>query len=131
LIDLANVSLEIDDEYVAGFITKLPAGDLTPYRQFRCVPPGHAVIVESERFRTQRFWKPDPSRIIRYKSDSEYETQFRELFTESVSCRLRTDRPAWAELSGGLDSSPIVCVESRSGMEQRSLLRAKWNGFAD
>ena len=110
LIDFARVSLEIDDEYVAGFITKLPAGDLTPYRQFRCVAPGHVVIVESQRIRTQRFWKPEPGRRIRYKSDSEYEMQFRELFTESVSCRLRTDRPVWAELSGGLDSSPIVCV---------------------
>ena len=110
LIDLASVSLEIDDEYVAGFITKLPAGDLTPYRQFRCVPPGHVVIVESQRLLTQRFWKPDPGRSIRYKSDSEYEIQFRELFTEAVRCRLRSDGPVWAELSGGLDSSPIVCV---------------------
>lgn len=110
LIDLTSISLEIDDEYVAGFVTKLPAGDLTPYRQFQCVPPGHVVIVESQRIRTQRFWKPEPGRSITYKSDSEYEMQFRELFTESVSCRLRTDQPVWAELSGGLDSSPIVCV---------------------
>src|SRR5215813_12554626 len=60
LIDVAGVSLEIDDEYVAGFLTKLPGRDLTPYRQFRCVPPGHALIVERGQSKTQRFWKPEP-----------------------------------------------------------------------
>jgi asparagine synthase (glutamine-hydrolysing) len=119
LIDLTNVSLEIDDEYVAGFITKLPAGDLTPYRQFQCVPPGHALIVEPGRCRTRRFWQPEPGRSIRYKSDSEYEMRFRDLFTESVSCRLRTDGPVWAELSGGLDSSPIVCVSEELLRQER------------
>ena len=36
--------------------------------------------------------------------------QFRDLFREAVRCRLRVEGPAWAELSGGMDSSSIVCM---------------------
>jgi asparagine synthase (glutamine-hydrolysing) len=113
LIEMARVSMAIDDEYVAGFVTKLPTGGLTPYRHFKSVPPGHAVIIEKDQCRTSRFWQPNPGRETRYKSDSEYEEHFRYLFTESVCCRLRAEGSVWAELSGGLDSSPIVCVANQ------------------
>jgi len=110
LIDVVGTSRELDDEYIAGFLTKLPEGGLTPYRQFKSVPPGHSVIIERGQCRIQSFWQPDVLARIRYRSDREYEEHFSDLFRESVRCRLRTDGPAWAELSGGMDSSPIVCV---------------------
>ena len=44
------------------------------------------------------------------KTDAEYEHHFREVFRESLRRRLRADSPVLAELSGGLDSSSIVCV---------------------
>jgi len=110
LIDVVGIPLKLDDEYIAGFLTKLPEGGVTPYRHFKSVPPGHSVIIERGRCRVQSFWQPDPSASIRYKSDREYEEHFCDVFRESMRCRLRTDGPAWAELSGGMDSSPIVCV---------------------
>src|SRR6202035_132686 len=47
---------------------------------------------------------------IHYRSDAEYEEHFRFCFTESVKRRLRSDSPVLAELSGGMDSSSIVCM---------------------
>ncbi|HOV68299.1 MAG TPA: asparagine synthase (glutamine-hydrolyzing), partial [Methanoregulaceae archaeon] len=64
---------------------------------------------------------PDPLPVYRWykytfepdRSRREYEeacARFRELFTDSVRLRLRADVPLGSCLSGGLDSSSIVCV---------------------
>ena len=47
---------------------------------------------------------------IRYRSDDEYAEHYRELLAEVVRSRLRTTRPVGSTLSGGLDSSSVVCT---------------------
>jgi len=44
------------------------------------------------------------------ESEEEYAKAFREIFEEAVRCRLRSNFPIGFELSGGLDSSSIVCM---------------------
>jgi asparagine synthase (glutamine-hydrolysing) len=110
LLDLAGIPLEINDEYVAGFLTNFPEPGLTPYKNVDGVPPAHAVVIKEGKVRVCRFWGIDPNHEIRYKTDAEYEEHFRHLFREAVSCRLRVDGPVWSELSGGMDSSSIVCM---------------------
>jgi asparagine synthase (glutamine-hydrolysing) len=58
----------------------------------------------------ERYWRFHPKSRIRYKTDAEYEEHFRRVFRQSVQRRLRSDSPILAELSGGLDSSSIVCM---------------------
>ena len=110
LLGVADIPLEINDEYVAGFFTNLPEPGLTPYRNIHGVPPAHSVIISDGAVRTRRFWGLDPDREVRYRSDSEYEEHFRHVFRDAVRCRLRVDGPVWSELSGGMDSSSIVCT---------------------
>lgn len=57
-----------------------------------------------------QYWHFDPEKRITLKSDAEYEEHFRHLFFQSVKRRLRADAPVVAGLSGGRDSSAIVCV---------------------
>ena len=57
-----------------------------------------------------KFWDFDPSKKIRYRTDAEYEEHFRTVFAKAVQCKLRSDKPVLAELSGGRDSSSNVCM---------------------
>jgi asparagine synthase (glutamine-hydrolysing) len=110
LLDLVQINLEINEEYIAEYIVHFPQPNQTPYKNIYGVLPAHTVIANNRTVQLRRFWGLNPGREIRYKTDTEYEEHFRHLFREAVRCRLRSDRPVWAELSGGLDSSTIVCM---------------------
>jgi len=101
---------EIDEEFVALFLTQGYAAGHTPYRGIYPVPPGHAVICPHGTAGTRAFWELPTHRQIRYADDREDEEQLRILFRDSVAARSRTAGPVCAELSGGLDSSSIVCM---------------------
>lgn len=110
LILLAGDKFHIDDDYIAGYFAHSPDADRTPYREIREVPPGQFVRIRYGKASVERYWRFSPKSRIRYKKDTEYEEHFRYVFRQSVRRRLRSDSPVLAELSGGLDSSSIVCM---------------------
>jgi len=110
LLDFAGIELEVNDEYVAGYLTNGPAPELTPYKDIHAVHPGYTLDVRDGRLKAQRYWGLDSNLEIRYRTDGEYEEHFRHLFREAVRRRLRVDGPVWGSLSGGLDSSAIICM---------------------
>jgi asparagine synthase (glutamine-hydrolysing) len=111
LVLLSGDKFHIDDDYIAGYFAHDPDAHLTPYREIREVPPGHFVRIRKNGIASvERYWRFSPKSRIRYKTDAEYEEHFRHVFRQSVQRRLRSDSPVLAELSGGLDSSSIVCM---------------------
>jgi asparagine synthase (glutamine-hydrolysing) len=111
LVLLSDDKLHIDDDYIGGYFANEPDARLTPYQEIREVPPGEYVHVRSDgKVSIHRYWSFSPSSRILYKTDQEYEEHFRHVFRQSVRRRLRSDSPILAELSGGLDSSSIVCM---------------------
>jgi asparagine synthase (glutamine-hydrolysing) len=100
----------LNEEYIAGYFSLFPATHLTPYLGIASVPPCTFVRIEPGREATHQYWDFDPGKRIRYRSDGEYQDHFRTVFREAVRRRLRSARPVLAELSGGMDSSSIVCV---------------------
>jgi asparagine synthase (glutamine-hydrolysing) len=113
LLSLTSRSFELDEEYVAGYLTLTEEPSRTPYGEIVSVNPGCVVIIAQDHVRTLRYWSPEPKRAIRYRSDAEYEEHFRELFSDSLRCRLQARGVVTCELSGGLDSSSIVCLADR------------------
>jgi len=103
-------ALKLDEEYIAGWLASFPATDRTPYTNIRALPPACYLLVRNGASTISRYWDFDPGKRIRYRSDSEYEEHFRVAFTDSVRRRLRSNGPVVAELSGGMDSSSIVCI---------------------
>lgn len=85
----------------------------TPYRGVARLNPGHLLIAENGRVRTERYWAWRAANRNR-KADSEaYVEQFRETFTEAVQTRIRGSGRVWSDLSGGLDSSSIVSIAAQ------------------
>jgi len=101
---------EIDEDFVADFLTFPKASERTPYQEIRSVPPGCALVAGRTGEELYRFWDFRPGRQIEHAGDAECEERFRELFREAVRVRLRAEGTVCAELSGGLDSSSIVCM---------------------
>jgi asparagine synthase (glutamine-hydrolysing) len=110
LVLFSEETLTLDEEYIAGCLSLFPAVHLTPYSGIRSVPPSSFARIGAGRATVERYWDFDPAKKIRYASDREYEEHFCSVFAESVRRRLRADAPVLAELSGGIDSSSIVCV---------------------
>lgn len=110
LVLFAGNTFSICEEYIAGWFSYFPAAHLTPYVEIRAVPPGSSVLLRPGKHIVRKYWDFDPAKKIRYCTDAEYEEHFRTVFATAVQRRLRSDRPIVAELSGGMDSSSIVCV---------------------
>jgi asparagine synthase (glutamine-hydrolysing) len=110
LVLFANHCFELDEEYIAGWLSSFPAPHVTPYVGICSVPPSSFVRFKKGTKQITKYWDFDPSRRIRYRTDAEYEEHFRTVFATSVRRCVRSDSPILAELSGGMDSSSIVCM---------------------
>lgn len=111
LLAAAGVPLEVNDDYIAGYLAYDPEPHLTPFKKFRAVKPFHVVLVTKDGQLSEKpYWRLDPDREIRYARDEDYAEEFVHHFRNALLAPLRSDRPVFAELSGGLDSSSIVCV---------------------
>jgi asparagine synthase (glutamine-hydrolysing) len=110
LVRFAGKTFAICEEYIAGWLSMFPAVHLTPCVGIHSVPPSSFVLLRPERHTVSKYWDFDPEKKIRYRTDAEYEEHFRTVFAKAVQRKLRSDRPILAELSGGRDSSSIVCM---------------------
>lgn len=90
----------------------------TFFRDIHDLRGGHFLHVPLDRSinwkpRAVRWWDLDLRRKELAASDVETADRYRELFTDAVRLRLRSDVPVGSCLSGGLDSSGIVAVTDR------------------
>ncbi|MBS1851397.1 MAG: hypothetical protein JST79_10825 [Acidobacteria bacterium] len=137
LLFLAPHSLKIEEEYLAGWLALFPPDHLTPYKGIYAVPCASFVQFNGSEPTIKKYWDFNSTKTIRYSNDHAYEEHFLTLFTESVRRRLRANGPILAELSGGMDSSSIVCVadtitgpQGRAGIETVSFYddgEPNWN----
>jgi asparagine synthase (glutamine-hydrolysing) len=110
LDDLVSVAdaTALDERYVAAFLTYGGCPHRTPYAGIVPAPAGHAVKVSRTGATASAFWSL-PTRVVQYRDEYQYDEQLRALFREAIRVRLGSDGPVMAELSGGLDSTSVVC----------------------
>jgi len=70
----------------------------------------------------QKYWDINPLNLLYGLSDEEYAQRFYEIFKDSVQKRLISDVPLGFCLSGGLDSSSIVCLVDQLLRKKQAML---------
>ncbi len=114
LVRNTGVDLAVNDNYVAEYLFSQPDAKTTPLAKVHVVHPNRLVEFKDGCVKHAReLWNPTCVPALRYRTDGEYEEHFRQMLEEAVRVRLRTKRPVFAELSGGLDSSSIVLMADR------------------
>jgi len=77
------------------------------------VLPGHQVTASTAGVTAKTFCDFNPQAAVRLTSYADYAERLRELVFQAVKRRLRTGHPVAVAVSGGLDSSIVLCVADR------------------
>ncbi len=113
VLEVDSVSREINpialDEYLTYQYVPHPK---TIFRGISKLPPGHCATWKDGKFSISKYWNPD----FNAETDKPYgelSEELRELLTDAVKIRLRSDVPLGVFLSGGIDSSIVAGLTQR------------------
>jgi asparagine synthase (glutamine-hydrolysing) len=104
---------EVDAESLDCYLTLgyVPA-PRTIYRRVTKILPAHVVTATADGQRERRYWQLSFAHETR-QSSSEIGEELEALLDDAVRCRLMSEVPLGAFLSGGLDSSLVVATMSQ------------------
>ncbi|MEL7669268.1 lasso peptide isopeptide bond-forming cyclase [Methanobacterium sp.] len=104
-----KIALFLQIEYIEDKIC-------TFYENILRLIPAHSLSIYLNKNKLRKYWELDPNSKTLMNSEEDYINSFREIFEEAVRCRLRSAFPIGFDLSGGLDSSSIVCTAKNINM---------------
>jgi asparagine synthase (glutamine-hydrolysing) len=96
--------------------------DRTMFREVRRLQGGHCMWVRRRGVEIRRWWRTTDHLPEIPKSDADRIARFHELFSDAVALRMRSDVPIGTCLSGGFDSSAVLCemaAHERAGLGPR------------
>jgi len=113
---LPGVPVDFDDGAVARYLVEEGGNECqerTFYRGISKLLLGRSLSISQKGLRTGSYWLPFEGGEIRFRAETDYAEQLRELMDKAVVCRLRTNFPVAAHISGGLDSSSVAVLAAR------------------
>ena len=123
LLTLPYINRKLNETWLAEYLAipemyETVEANITIYQGIKQLPPSHTFIVKHGQMKLSRFIKLDVDKKIIYKSNTDYEEAFEEIFQTAVNSRIRTNRNVGAQLSGGLDSGSVVGYAARELRKQ-------------
>lgn len=108
-----GLDLELDLEAISDYLSFLCIlAPRTIFRHVRKLRPGHYLLASEGRLVEDRYWDLDVSRIDR-RPREELQAALLDQLDDAVACRLESEVPLGAFLSGGVDSSAVVALMAR------------------
>lgn len=106
--------LTLSEDYIWDYLTtsfnSSYDAEATPFQEIKRLPGGHFLLVTKTDLSVKRYWLPWELPQLQYKQNAEYVAHLHDLFREVITAHCRADGPIGVALSGGLDSSAILCV---------------------
>jgi asparagine synthase (glutamine-hydrolysing) len=125
LFQVKEIPYELNEKKLALYLMNDGQNhERTFYKNINNLQGAHFLKLNNFISKTKRYWKLDPNLQTYMDSEEEYAEVFLEIFAEAVECRLRSAFIRGFDLSGGLDSSSIVCMAKK-------ILNQKNKGFND
>lgn len=111
LLTIPEVPIRVNDRKVAFYLVDVTNDkELTFYEDVHRLKAANFLKVGHDDYEKKQYWTLDPDSKIVMDSEDEYYNMFRQIFEEAVKCRLRGSYQRGFDLSGGLDSSSVVCM---------------------
>ena len=113
ILQVPDVPRQVDLEALDVYLTfeYIPA-PYSIFKDIRKLPPGHTLTLRDGKARLASYWDLKFAEVAR--DENELCEQIREVLQDAVKIRLMSDVPLGAFLSGGIDSSSIVALMSRT-----------------
>ncbi|KPJ61628.1 MAG: hypothetical protein AMJ46_00585 [Latescibacteria bacterium DG_63] len=113
LLESPTCRREVDGASVAEYMER---SYVTGQKTFLCnvkkLPPGHLLTLNGGSPTESKYWDVTFSQE-EDQGEDHYVEELAWLISDSVRLRLRSDVPLGAHLSGGIDSSTVVCTASK------------------
>ena len=106
-----STSLEAISHYLTYQYVPSP---WSAFHGIKKLQPGHVLVVENDQVRTERYWKLSYDQTYQGSLEEASHELLHKLL-EATRCRLISDVPLGAFLSGGIDSSVIVGLMAQLG----------------
>jgi len=117
LMNDPEISRSIDPQAMSEYFLYdfIPAPH-TIFSQVKKLPAAHMAIVDPSGVKISRYWTPpEPDPVSNYE---ESKSSLLEILTDSTNKRLVADVPLGAFLSGGIDSTIVTALMSKSASEK-------------
>ncbi len=114
LLHIEGFSIEPNEQILADYLFSglIDHTHETFFKNICQLRPGEYLLLDGQQLTTHSYWDIE-AKEIGFPKDIQYGERLRELLEDSIRLRLRSDVPIGSCLSGGLDSSSIVCVANK------------------
>ena len=118
-----GVNMQMFDAYMSVGYTPT---ENTLFQGIFKLKPGHSMTIANGQVTTKQYWdlKFDRQQDL---GEAYYIEKTRELLEDAVRLRLRSDVPLGVFLSGGLDSSAVVSIMHKQGIENIKTFSVAWD----
>lgn len=127
---LSSLSIDIDEQAVANQLHNSHALDTsakTILKGVKQLLPGHSAIFSKQRgISIQKWWNTLDHLQENTASFPEQVEQFRAFFIDACRLRMRSDVPLGTALSGGLDSSSVLCALASIKKDRVDRISSDW-----